>query len=64
MRVGRLVLAAAGALALLMGLVWVGQGTGVFPYPASSFMIDQTPWVYRGIALAVAGVAAIAVARR
>src|SRR5579871_2223109 len=35
-------------LALLMGVVWIGQGTGVFPYPQQSFMIDQMPWAYRG----------------
>lgn len=29
--------------AVVIGVIWIGQGTGVFPYPASSFMIDQTP---------------------
>ena len=53
-----------GILALLMGLVWIGQGTGLFPYPASSFMIDQTPWAYRGAGLALAGIVAIIVSRR
>lgn len=53
-----------GALAVLVGLVWIGQGTGYFPYPPSSFMIDQTPWAYRGLALAVFGLVAIWVGRR
>jgi len=53
-----------GLLALLIGLVWIGQGTGVFPYPASSFMIRQTPWVYYGAALAIAGVLALLLSRR
>lgn len=53
-----------GILALLIGLVWIGQGTGVFPYPASSFMIRQTPWVYYGGALAFAGVLALLLSRR
>jgi hypothetical protein len=53
-----------GILATLTGLVWVGQGTGYFPYPATSFMISQTPWTYRGIALAIAGIAAIVISRR
>ena len=53
-----------GILATLTGLVWVGQGTGYFPYPATSMMISQTPWTYRGIALAIAGVVAIVVSRR
>jgi hypothetical protein len=53
-----------GILAVLIGLIWVGQGTGYFPYPASSFMIDQMPWVYRGGALAVLGLVVIVVSRR
>jgi hypothetical protein len=48
-----------GVAALLVGVVWIGQGTGYFPYPASSFMIDQTPWAYRGAALAIVGAAII-----
>lgn len=52
------------ALAVLIGLVWIGQGTGTFPYPASSFMINQTTWTYRGVALAVAGLIAILILRR
>jgi hypothetical protein len=40
-------------LLILAGLIWMGQGSGYFPYPAESFMIDQTPWIYWG-ALAVA----------
>jgi hypothetical protein len=53
-----------GALSVLAGLVWVGQGSGYFPYPASSFMIDQSPWIYRGGVLAVAGFCVILLARR
>lgn len=54
----------AGVAAILMGLLWIGQGTGVIQWPASSFMIDQTPWALRGAALAVFGVALILVWRR
>ena len=57
-RVSLLVL---GILSSLIGLVWVGQGTGYFPYPSSSFMINQMPWVCRGIVLAVLGLTAVAV---
>jgi len=59
MRVVKIALLVVGGLALLMGLVWIGQGTGYFPYPKSSFMISQAPWTYRGAGLAVAGVIAI-----
>jgi hypothetical protein len=44
-----------GSLALLVGLLWVGQGAGLIHWPASSFMIDQRPWVTRGAILAVVG---------
>lgn len=64
MRIAKIALLAVGSLALLMGLLWIGQGTGYFPYPRSSFMISQTPWAWRGIGLAVAGFAAIMVSRK
>jgi len=57
-------LLAAGIFAVLVGLVWIGQGTGYFPYPSSSFMIDQMPWAYRGGALAVVGLIAVFASRR
>jgi hypothetical protein len=47
-----------------MGILWVGQGTGVVHWPASSFMLDQRPWATRGAILAVVGVALIMFARR
>ena len=53
-----------GIFATLIGLVWIGQGTGYFPYPQSSFMISQMPWAYRGIALAVIGIGLIGYSRR
>ena len=49
-----------GGLLVLIGLVWMGQGSGYFPYPAESFMIDQSPWIYRG---ALVGVVVIVLAR-
>ncbi|MFN7012260.1 MAG: hypothetical protein ACK4PN_19785 [Allorhizobium sp.] len=60
----RRILVILGALAMLMGLVWIGQGSGYFPYPASSFMIDQSPWIAYGAALALVGVGLIWFARR
>lgn len=60
----RTALTVVGALALLMGLVWIGQGTGLFPYPASSFMINQQPWILRGAILAVIGLLVIWASRR
>ena len=53
-----------GVLAILIGLIWVGQGTGYFPYPAQSFMINEMPWAYRGAVLAIIGLIAAMVSRR
>ena len=53
-----------GILAILMGVIWIGQGTGYFPYPAESFMINAMPWAYRGAVLAVIGLVAAVVSRR
>jgi hypothetical protein len=46
----------AGVAAILVGLLWIGQGTGFVDWPASSFMIDQRPWALRGALLTVIGV--------
>jgi hypothetical protein len=51
-----------GGAAMLMGLLWIGQGTGIVHWPASSFMIDQRPWVVRGGILAAVGMVLILVA--
>ena len=58
------ILLIVGILALLMGLLWIGQGTGTVHWPASSFMIDQRPWVLRGAILALAGFGLILFASR
>jgi hypothetical protein len=64
MTYARILLLVFGVICIFIGLVWVGQGTGYFPYPSSSFMINQMPWIYRGIALAVLGLIAVAVSSR
>ena len=58
------VLLILGVLAVLVGLLWVGQGAGWIYWPASSFMIDQRPWITRGVILAVVGVVLILLSRR
>ncbi|MEA1072136.1 hypothetical protein [Sphingomonas sp. LY160] len=64
MRSVKTVLIIAGIAALLMGLLWIGQGTGVVDWPSSSFMIDQRPWALRGALLAGLGAFLIYRARR
>ena len=53
-----------GCIAVLVGLLWIGQGTGTVRWPASSFMIDARVWVWYGLALAILGVGLIIQARR
>lgn len=53
-----------GIILLLAGLVWMGQGSGYFPYPRESFMISQGQWVYYGGITAVAGLLIIILGRR
>jgi hypothetical protein len=60
----RVALRFIGVLAVIVGLIWIGQGTGLFPYPASSFMIGQAPWVYYGAGLAILGIVGIVLSRR
>ncbi len=60
----RIVLKIVAVLAILMGVIWMAQGTGIFPYPASSFMINQSPWILNGALLALAGLAGLYVLRR
>jgi len=49
---------------LAAGLVFAGQGSGFFPYPASSFMVRQNQWIYYGAVIAVLGIALVFLARR
>ena len=53
-----------GVIALLVGLVWIGQGTGMFPYPRSSFMINEVRWAYYGAVTAIVGLILMVYARR
>ncbi|MDH7973202.1 hypothetical protein QH494_13520 [Sphingomonas sp. AR_OL41] len=63
MRALRPVMLALGVLAVLMGLLWVGQGLGYIHWPASSFMLDQREWAAKGALVAVVGVVLIVLNR-
>jgi hypothetical protein len=64
MAILRLLIVVVGALCLLMGLLWIGQGTGYVRWPATSFMIDASEWATRGAILAVLGAVMIVIGRR
>jgi uncharacterized membrane protein len=51
----RKLLLVLGFIALAIGLLWIGQGTGVVKWPESSFMISQIQWAGYGAALGALG---------
>ena len=51
MRIGSLIV---GAVAIVAGLVWILQGSGVLP---GSFMTGQRMWLIIGIIVGVVGLA-------
>jgi hypothetical protein len=57
----KLLLTIVGALAVLLGGVWILQGINVLP---GSFMTGDIKWAIYGAILAVAGVVVILWARR
>jgi hypothetical protein len=60
----RKLLLIVGIVALAIGLLWIGQGTGTVNWPQSSFMIRQIEWAGYGAALAVFGLVLIWQSRR
>ena len=64
----KIVLMIVGIVALLVGLLWVGQGMGYITWhPAGmqpSVMVGDMGWTYKGVALAVVGILIIMWARR
>ena len=64
MAILRIAMLVIGSLAVLMGLLWIGQGTGLIHWPASSFMLDVTAWAVRGAVLAMGGLLMIVFGRR
>ena len=55
----RTLLLILGLAALAVGLLWIGQGTGMINWPASSFMIRQIRWAGYGGTLAALGLVLI-----
>lgn len=53
----KVVLRIIGIAAILMGLLWIGQGMGLVMWPASSFMLAQRQWALWGLLLAALGLA-------
>lgn len=51
-------------LAVLMGLLWIGQGLGLIMWPRESFMLADRKWAMNGAILAAAGLLVLVTARR
>lgn len=60
----RVLLQILGVAAILVGLLWVGQGLGLVMWPSSSFMLDQRIWAVLGAVLVVLGALLLRRARR
>ena len=54
----------AGILMLVYALHWIGQGTGIVPWPAGTVMDNNIAFAYYGMGLAVIALGAIWYARR
>lgn len=48
-----------GILLLLLGLLFMAQGSGYLPWPAQSFMVGDRNWVFYGGAIAAIGLLVI-----
>ena len=57
----RVLLLTIGVLAMLLGVWWILQGTGIVPI---GFMANQMTWAWRGIALAAGGLIVAIISRR
>jgi hypothetical protein len=57
-------LTSVGIILLLAGIVFIGQGSRYFPYPAESFMVGASQWIYYGGGIAAMGIVILLVAWR
>ena len=60
----KLALSIIGALVLLYGLHWIGQGTGWLPWPAGTIMDYNMKFTLAGLGLVVVGATLIWTGRR
>lgn len=64
MSILRTIVQIIAVLAVLMGLLWVGQGLGLIMWPRESFMLADRKWAVNGSILAAAGLLVLITARR
>lgn len=59
----KIALRVIGGLGIVVGLVLMGQGTGLIRIPADGAMIGSMVWAYRGFCVAAMGGILLAVSR-
>lgn len=64
MSILRTIVQIIAVLAILMGLLWIGQGLGLIMWPRESFMLADRRWATNGGILAAAGLIILVTARR
>lgn len=64
MSILRTIVQIIAVLAILMGLLWIGQGLGLIMWPRESFMLADRRWAANGAILAAAGLIILVTARR
>ena len=64
MKLLQTLLLVVGAIAIFIGAIWFGQGMGFFPYPSSSFMVNEGQWAHFGGELALAGLVLVVLSQR
>jgi hypothetical protein len=52
-----------GMLVLVLGVLFMAQGSGYLPWPAKSFMVGDRNWVFYGGAIAAIGLLLIFASR-
>ena len=57
----RALLRIVGTIAMVLGVWWILQGTGIAPI---GFMANHIEWAYRGIGLIVVGFILVTLSRR
>ena len=60
----RMPLVLIGIVILAAGLFFMAQGAGYIRWPAESFMVSQSRWIYYGGGIALVGLLIVLIARR
>ncbi|WP_374412021.1 hypothetical protein [Novosphingobium colocasiae] len=53
-----------GVVAVAIGVLWMGQGTGLILWPSESFMLNQRTWAFHGVLLTASGLLLLWLSRR